>query len=84
MSLADVGRAVLPQAPAPASAIERKVAELLEDASGVERVLLQGMLADYRSSTGEQKVQAEEALLDYFLEHDSSDGEDDEDLGDEE
>lgn len=56
-------------APAPASAIERKGAELLGRLEGGAKATLSALLEAYRGASGGGRFAAEEALLDFFLDH---------------
>jgi molecular chaperone DnaK len=64
----------------PASAVERKARELLEQLEGGQRKALQGLLEKYLSVSGAAKEAAEEDLLDFFLQHASDEDSDEEDL----
>jgi len=56
-------------APSSASAIERKSAALLETLSGRAKDTLAKLLERYRAATGKARAEAEEDLLDFFLDH---------------
>ena len=57
-------------APAPASAVEKKAIALLEKLHGPTKSQLAGLIERYRNSPHADRDAAEEALLDFFLEHD--------------
>jgi len=56
-------------APASASAIERKAAELEAKLEGKAKTALAALLDRFRRAKGKERVAAEEALLDFFLDH---------------
>jgi len=71
LRLADATEAQV-QAPAvPAGAVQRKAEALRERLSGPARERLDILLAQFVGAEGEQRVQAEEALLDYFVDHEA-------------
>lgn len=60
-------------APAKASVVERKAAALLTSLDGEARLTLEKLLAEYRAANGAKRDEAEEALLDFFLDTDEVD-----------
>jgi molecular chaperone DnaK len=56
-------------APVSESAIERKANDLLAQLSGAPKARLAALLEDFRKATPKGKAAAEEALLDFFLDH---------------
>ncbi len=52
------------------STVERKAIDLIASVSGARKTQLEGLLESYRHSTGSEREEAEEALLDCFLELD--------------
>jgi molecular chaperone DnaK len=67
LAVADAGKAT--QASAEQSAVERKGRALLERLPSGPRTVLARLLAQYVAAQGAAREQAEEALLDFFLEH---------------
>jgi molecular chaperone DnaK len=74
LSLADAGRAA--QAQRGTSAIERKAEALLGGMEPTERAALTRLLEAFRRASGPDKEAAEEALLDFFIDHEAE-GDDD-------
>ena len=71
LSVADAG-AQVQASPGPGdSAIERKVQALLEKLGPGPRAELEQLLANLRQSHGGSRSEAEDAILDFFLEHDA-------------
>ena len=66
LSVADKAREA---APASSSAIERKAAELHAKLEGKAKKALAALLERYRAASGAAQIKAEEALLDFFLDH---------------
>ena len=66
--------------PAAPSAVERKAASLIETLSGKARSELEALLAACRAASGEARQAAEDALLDFFVDHDHDDEDTDEDV----
>ncbi len=69
LSVADAGKA--PQALAAQSAVERKARTLLERLPPGAREELERLLGNYTGAEGSARERAEEALLDFFLDHES-------------
>lgn len=67
LSVADAGKAT--QARAAQSAVARKAHALLEHLPPGPRAALEHLLGEYTKAEGEARERAEEALLDFFLEH---------------
>lgn len=53
----------------PSNAVEKQAERLLATLEGATRENLAKLLADYRGRAGNERESAEEALLDFFLEH---------------
>ncbi len=70
LSVADAGKAA--QAAKGQSPVERKGRALLEKLPVEARANLEQLLEQYAAADGQAREQAEEALLDFFLEHDAA------------
>ncbi len=72
LSVADATQAGVPHdepPAAPAGAIERKAAILLEALDGAEHDDLAALLGEWRNAAGSARTEAEDALLDFFVEY---------------
>jgi molecular chaperone DnaK len=74
LSVADAGRATQAD-DIPAALVEKKAEKLLESMPAAERGALEELLARFRSARGATRTEAEEALLDFFVDYDGGENE---------
>jgi molecular chaperone DnaK len=77
LSVADAGKALQQARPAATSPLVRKVRELLGRLEPQARTRMEELLSTYTAASGAEREQAEEALLDLYLEHEARAGEED-------